>query len=341
MRKEHVLKIKGSVEGDCLMKCLQEIFYWYGYPLEAFKLAGITNCLNLQILEEDIGKAASFFEIERINHKIINFKLIQGKNLEDSLKTLFEVIDSDNLLIALLNTYHLYYTEDYHKLSGGLFKSYHSVIINGYDLEKQVILVTDLNEMQTSIEVNIEEFGLEWTYTKDATYFEPLKYVVCSRVENPANYCDIMLDSLKYSVNMYLSDMKKAQESTENLQNIFALQKIMSDVINDMYEEKQRVDILNNIVYSIFHFIRWSCKSRGYFFDFDEFKEVYDFSEIVPQMHDLFDDWTLVYNLLNISIVGNNENRLKSAFMHMNETIEKGNAIVKGIANIMYGNKSL
>lgn len=52
MRNVHELTMMNSEDGDCLMKCLQEVFYWYGYPLNTYKLCGITNCFKLEALDE-------------------------------------------------------------------------------------------------------------------------------------------------------------------------------------------------------------------------------------------------------------------------------------------------
>lgn len=140
---------------------------------------------------------------------------------------------------------------------------------------------------------------------------------------------------MHYSIQMYLSDMNAAEDIAKKAANIFAFKRDVQSVVNGVYEGEQKVQILKNIAESIFHQVRWSRRSMGLFLDSEEFKELFDLSGAVSPMCDLFDKWTLVYNLLIAGITSGSDKRIRRAYELMNRIMDQEKELVTDIAGII------
>ncbi|RDU22375.1 hypothetical protein [Anaerosacchariphilus polymeriproducens] len=327
--------IGNSQDGDCFIKCLQEIYYWYGYPINTYKILGITNCLNFKVKDEGNGKLKTIREMDRINNRMINSEIRSGATLDECFECIFSEIDKQNPLVALVNTFYLYYTGDYLKRSGGFFKGYHGLIINGYDKVNKKIVVTDLVYDKYNVEIAFEEFALAWTYTKDAPFFKPLKYIVYSCDIFDYDYSSLMKESLVYSLQIYLNDLETWNQDKKKSINIFSMLFEFDKIVKGECLGKERTELVENLSYSIFHEVRWSRKSMGLFLASEEICEMYDFTSYSKSFYLQFDKWTLAHNMLLTSIRSNNEKRFFKTQNLIRSLIFEENDLVKDLMTLL------
>lgn len=202
--------------GSCVVQCFELLFKYFGYDICSYTILGMSECFDVRYRKMNLKKRdLSEVAINRSWHieKFLNEKSpfnIQRKHFEKfdmAINYLYDSIDKEIPVCVGLNSYHVTYCKDYHKNFGGLFKSYHMVIVNGYDKEKMEIYVVDPALEVSFGVIKFDDFALAWneprginreydSYTyfkflpKEESDFEPKRYtcMLNEAIDNFRNY---------------------------------------------------------------------------------------------------------------------------------------------------------
>lgn len=323
-----------SEDGDCFIKCLQEVYFYYKLPLTTSKIMGIINTLDLVYDSNELNQGLIYIDenMKNLDNLPIKVNEVVFEDVERGLQFIKNELLNNRPVILSVNTYYLHYTDDYLKNSGGYFKTGHSIIVYGFDDIDCSFLVCDPTLNIARVSVSFEDMKLAWTYKKDANKFRPLcAYIFIENVE--LNLKKFLHQKLRENLMKYFVEMDCSERSSLN--NIAGFNMWLKDFERVTLSEDISIlhkEILENIAYSIFHEIRWSRKSFSLFLKSEEFADINKIDEYVNKFLNFFDRYTYAHNILVAGIYSNNLARIKNAY---NEVINIINDEINCINNLL------
>lgn len=336
-------------DGSCVVQCFELLFKYFGHDICSYTMLGMSECFDVRYRKLDYElKISAKVEINRSWHlerflnkkSIFNITRSSFENVAHGLKYLIKSLNDGIPVCVGLNPYYVTYSKDYHTNYGGLFKNYHMLIINGYDLEKEEFYVIDpALDVEKGI-IPFVDFKCGWNepigmrdnyvpytyykfYPKKEDKFENTKYKCMAEeaLENFRTYEDNSIVEFmnekflqgKYAIAAMISDLKIMNFSGEDL-----------DI---------SVKSLQNIYDGIFNGIRWTRKS---YYLFLENNVNYDNKEYIvtrEQFGALFEKWSNVGMKLLFIIQAKKYENLRKIVEEITQIFELEQFLVKEIIN--------
>lgn len=281
-------------DGDCYVKCLQEVYRWFGKNITSSKIVGMINSVSLKYENKELCQIVCCENWERIDGLIVNEKKVQFSSLKEGTENIKRALEAEKITILNVNTYYLDYTDDYKKLSGGYFRTGHSLIVHGFDDDEQMFIISDPTFKIMNKKISYEILGLAWTYTQDSDEFVPLKASIYSKSEN-MDYISIMWRALEENLKLFFEENGNYKQYL-TWKDVRCINEMIYTL--DKSIEKNRIsedhEILENVAYSIYHYVRWSRKSFGAFLNSEEFKKIAIPIKNIEFWEETFDMWSLI-----------------------------------------------
>lgn len=281
-------------DGNCYVKCLQEVYKWFGKNLTSSKIVGIIDTVSLTYENKDLCQVVSYENWDNLEDVVAYEEKCQFSELNKGIEYLKEALEENKIIILSVNTYYLDYTDDYKKVSGGFFKTGHSLIVHGFDDARSEFLISDPTFRRMNSYISYEMLGLAWTYTEESDTFVPLNASIFGRSENQ-DYVTIMKKALVNSMDLFFeANMNNSDDFT--WKNVRCINHVVN-ILNEIIEKKavtENLTIIDNIAYSIHHYIRWARKSFGEFIDSDEFNSLPITEENKAFWKSTFDSWSAI-----------------------------------------------
>mgnify|MGYP004465924241 CR=1 FL=1 len=281
-------------DGDCYVKCLQEVYRWFGINMISSKIVCVVDSASLRYENKDLCQVVCFENWFRLNGVAANEEKHRFSDLNHGIETLKTALRAGKIIILSANTFYLDYTDDYKKNSGGFFRTGHSLIVHGFDDNKQEFLFSDPTFKRMNKSITYENLGLAWTYHEPIDTFVPLCASFFSKSKT-YNSVDIMFDALERFICYFFEE-----DSSSTVYPQWKRVRCMNHLINtiDSILEKNNIiednSIIDNIAYSIHHYIRWSRKSFGEFLKSGEFLSLNLSDSSIEFWEKAFDSWTAI-----------------------------------------------
>lgn len=326
---------KVTNDGDCLVKCVSEIYKWNKCPITTTHIVGMTGGLLLVDKGVSQGKVGYCQEWEWIDGMMLTKDSCIFESLEEGINRVKQEIRKENVVMISANTYYLAYTDDYLTNSGGFFNGGHMLLLHGFDEERKVFVVSDPVFHVEGYEISYEEFILAWTYTKDAGSFIPLTAFTFSKNDN-VDHMPLMKESLHKSIFSYF-DKGVPIVGQHSWEQVFCINKLINQLDSYMGKvfDAEKKDFIDNLYYSIFHHIRWARKSMGHFWALEEFAEYDGLKEHEEFFIHTFETWSVIANLLYIGLQEGKDARIERAKNKMIEVVGEETLHIEQVASIL------
>lgn len=323
-----------SEDGNCITKCLQEIYQYYNYPITTTKILGITKILdtiyypinsnNFSLLSGTIAMTTDI-DYSRLLKLPIRLETLSFSTVEEGMKRLKELLLNDTPVILFLNPYYLHFTPDYLTTSGGYFGSGHAVVALGFDDETSTFYVDDPTFNISHASVSFKEFMLAWTYTKDAQYFEPLKLLSFTTTNQPVDINFIIKDSLNENIETYYDTFAFTYDDICTFHGNKGFNLCLNDFescLNNIYTDHIKTTFLENLSSSIFNKVRHSRKGFGLFLKSPELRDYTQLSEYSNLFDTFSDEWSSLGTLLYRATYSHNERLFAESYEKMKKLIQ-------------------
>lgn len=298
-----------SDDGDCYVKCMQEVYQWYGYPITTSKIVGMINSTLLENKNDNLGCVVCYEDWSKLSGVMLDEEVVFYETLELGLMKLKEAIEQEKIVLLSVNTFYIDYTDDYLKRSGGFFGCGHVLIVHGFNEEEQMFIVSDPTFKVSHREISYKDLGMAWTYVKDSDGFIPLHARIYNKNQN-CDYKPVMMSALKEDIyGYYEAEMDYGVQHTwKDVKGINVLQKCINEEDNDKNEE-----LIENVAFSIYHYVRWSRKSMGNFLASEEFDIFSGIKEKAYFFESAFERWSIISLELYMAVQSKKKRRVLKA----------------------------
>lgn len=295
-------------DGSCLVKCLDVLFNYYNMNIHSYMILSISEIFDFRYRKTDyengIPTVIDYNRSGRIEYFIqrkMNMIFIRKyfDSYKEGISYIFNQLNNKIPVCVGVNTYHLPYSEDYHKKYGGIFQAYHMMIIKGYDDNKKEFYAADPALNVDNGVIDFENFKLAWEEGNGIRKnFIPYTYYYFD-VNKSYKECigkkEWLIDIIKDNLQYYFYKEYELIDDEPMYHGLAAINAMKSDLFKlkgGQYELKFVEDMLNNIYNGIFHGIRWTRKSFALFLkkDTKHIKLISD--DVINGFLELFDDWT-------------------------------------------------
>ncbi len=336
-------------DGSCIVQCFELIFKYFGYNISSYTIMGMSECFDVRYRKMDFkNKIVSEIAINKSWHieKFLNEKSpmnLQRKSfasLHEGMKYIYNAIEQDTPICVGLNSYHISYCEDYHKRFGGLFESYHMVLVNGYDLEKKEIYVVDpALDVKEGI-IGYDDFYLAWNESRGIKRkYDPYTYYEFTRKEEN----DFGIKQYTCMIREALDNFRSYYElspvefmGNQYFQGHLAITSIIDD-LGKMDFGKENYDVsfesLKNIYDGIFNGVRWIRKSFSLFLNKNVLWENSRLDTLKEEYGILFDKWSNIGMKLSIALKTEKFHNLEKIVLEIRQIQEHEEKLVNGLIN--------
>lgn len=310
-----------SEDGNCFFKCLQSVYRYYGIDITTSDLLVMSDCYSMLCNKSEYGNISIYVDLKKLESMPLKVNRVQCDSIEFGIEEIEYEIKNNNIVLLLVNTYFLEYTDDYLKNSGGYFGGGHALLIKGFDNEKHKFIVYDPTYRINEYLIDYDKMKLAWTYVEGTKNFKPRIMYTFERL-NEENF-----DLNKFINNSFINNMRTYYRTIKNN---------TSDIYKWLNDYKYAVDtfnikILNNIAKSIFHEIRWARKSMYLFLKNRKNIIKYLDNKQINYFKEFYEEWTQIYNILSMGLLKNTESRVIKSYIKAEKLLKREKAIIENM----------